>query len=126
MKKLLLFTSLMVSLVGISIAQGLEGVIVEKYYISDANDATVNSVGGVLPVGSVTYRVYLDLAPDYIFQSAYGDPLHEFPPPIKGFPPGEGGYLSPFSPARERSPARGQGGGPEAVGEIYVTALLAQ
>ncbi len=57
-------------------SQGLENVIVEKYYISDANDATVNSTGGVLPVGSVTYRVYLDLLPDYIFQSAYGDPNH--------------------------------------------------
>lgn len=58
-------------------SQGLENVIVEKYYISDANDATVNSTGGVLPVGSVTYRVYLDLLPDYIFQAAYGDGNHE-------------------------------------------------
>ncbi|MBK6639737.1 MAG: hypothetical protein IPG39_00075 [Bacteroidetes bacterium] len=58
-------------------SQGLENVIVEKYYISDANDATVNATGGVLPVGSVTYRVYLDLLPDYIFQAAYGDGNHE-------------------------------------------------
>ena len=58
-------------------AQGLENVIVEKYYISEANDTTVNSVGGVLPVGSVTYRIFLDMLPDYIFQSAYGDPNHE-------------------------------------------------
>ncbi len=58
-------------------AQGLENIIVEKYYISDANDATVNSVGGVLPVGSVTYRIYVDMLPDYIFQDVYGDPNHE-------------------------------------------------
>lgn len=57
-------------------SQGLENVIVEKYYISDANDATVNATGGVLPIGSVTYRVYLDLLPDYIFQAAYGDGNH--------------------------------------------------
>lgn len=58
-------------------AQGLENIIVEKYYISDANDATVNSIGGVLPVGSVTYRIYVDMLPDYIFQDIYGDPNHE-------------------------------------------------
>lgn len=58
-------------------SQGLENVIVEKYYISEANDTTVNSLGGVLPVGSVTYRIYLDMLPGYIFQSAYGDPNHE-------------------------------------------------
>lgn len=76
MKKLLPF--ILFSMFGVSsYAQGLENVVVEKYYISDANDATANSLGGVLPVGSVTYRVYLDMAPDYIFQSAYGDPNHE-------------------------------------------------
>jgi hypothetical protein len=58
-------------------AQGLEDIIVEKYYISDANDATVNSAGGVLPVGSVTYRIFVDMLPNYILQSVYGDPNHE-------------------------------------------------
>jgi len=76
MKKLLPFV--LFSILGASVAaQGLENIVVEKYYISDANDATANSLGGVLPVGSVTYRVYLDMLPDYIFQSAYGDPNHE-------------------------------------------------
>jgi len=77
MKKLLLLSLLLVACTAGINAQGLENVIVEKYYKSDANDATVNSVGGVLPVGSITYRVYLDMLPDYIFQSAYGDPDHE-------------------------------------------------
>jgi len=58
---------------------GLERIIVEKYYISDANDAAFNDVGGVLPVGSVTYRVYVDMLPEYKFQSCYGTeiPLHK-------------------------------------------------
>lgn len=55
-------------------AQGLENIIVEKYYVSDANDASGSS--GVLPVGSVTYRVFADLAPGYNFQALYGIPGH--------------------------------------------------
>ncbi len=56
---------------------GLENVIVETYYISDANDAAANLDGGVLPVGSVTYRVYADMLPGYKFQAGYGVPGHE-------------------------------------------------
>lgn len=77
MKQILLIAGILLANVFGMQAQGLENVIVEKYYISDANDTTVNSLGGVLPVGSVTYRIYLDMLPDYIFQSAYGDPNHE-------------------------------------------------
>lgn len=62
----------------VSFAQnGLENIIVEKYYVSDANDATQNATGGVLPVGSVTYRIYVDMLPGYKFQAAYGVPGHE-------------------------------------------------
>lgn len=53
-------------------AQGFEGLIVEKYYISEANDTSVNSIGGILPVGSVTYRIYADMLPGYTFQAVYG------------------------------------------------------
>lgn len=78
MKKILLLAILSFAVNSFSVAQqGLENVIVERYYKSDANDATLNSTGGVLPVGSITYRIYLDMLPDYIFQSAYGDPNHE-------------------------------------------------
>ena len=45
--------------------------------MSDANDATQNATGGVLPVGSVTYRIYVDMLPGYKFQAAYGVPGHE-------------------------------------------------
>ena len=58
-------------------AQGLENVIVEKYYVSDANDTSVNLVGGILPVGSVTYRIYVDMLPGFRFQAGFGIPGHE-------------------------------------------------
>ncbi|MFI5218151.1 MAG: Ig-like domain-containing protein, partial [Bacteroidia bacterium] len=51
-------------------AQGLDSVIVERFYKSNAADAA-GSVG-VLPAGSWTYRIYVDLAPGYEFQAAYG------------------------------------------------------
>jgi hypothetical protein len=50
---------------------GLEGVIVEKYYVSDADDA-MDSDGGSLPEGSVTYRVYIDMADGYELETVYG------------------------------------------------------
>lgn len=58
---------------------GLERVIVEKYYISDLNDATLNNVGGVLPIGSTTYRIYLDMLPGYRFQSCFGSDIPDHP-----------------------------------------------
>jgi hypothetical protein len=74
-KSLLIIASAILSIS--AFGQGLENIIVEKYYISDANDATVNDVGGVLPVGSVTYRVYVDMLPDYKMQAVFGIPGHE-------------------------------------------------
>ena len=56
-------------------AQGLENIIVEKYYVSNKTDA--NSIGGYLPIGSVTYRIYVDMLPGYKFQAAFGIPGHE-------------------------------------------------
>ena len=49
---------------------GLECVIVENYYVSNAADAS-GSVG-TLPVGSTTYRVWVDMLPGYKFQALYG------------------------------------------------------
>jgi len=51
-------------------ATGLQNIIVEKYYISDKNDSISSS--GLIPVGSVTYRIYADMKPGYKFQIAYG------------------------------------------------------
>jgi hypothetical protein len=70
----LLLTFSFLSLIGFS--QALEDVIVETYYISDANDAT-DSEGGILPAGTTTYRIYLDLAPNTKLETVYGSPNHE-------------------------------------------------
>lgn len=55
----------------------LQKVIVEKYYISDAIDAT-DTLGGGIPVGSTTYRIYVDLAPGSLLKKIYGDANHPF------------------------------------------------
>lgn len=55
----------------------LEKVFIEKYYISDANDAT-DLTGGVLPVGSTTYRIYVDLEPGFALKNLFGNKAHPF------------------------------------------------
>jgi hypothetical protein len=54
----------------------LEGIIIEKFYVSNENDAADSLHSGTLPVSSVTYRIYVDLLPGYKFQAAYGAPGH--------------------------------------------------
>lgn len=66
---------ILVALGGFSFAQGLENIIVEKYYVSDANDAAGSA--GTLPVGSVTYRFFADLATGYKLQAVYGTAGHD-------------------------------------------------
>ena len=73
MKKILLSAALLIT--GLfAKAQGLENVIVEKYYVSNAADAAGSS--GVLPVGSVTYRLFADMLPGYNYQAAFGVATH--------------------------------------------------
>lgn len=57
---------------------GLERIVVETYYVSNAADSTgsFDNGGGNLPSGSVTYRLYADMLPGYKFQAAYGVPGH--------------------------------------------------
>ena len=55
----------------------LERVIVEKYYVSDENDAT-DEFGGGVPIGTVTYRVYVDLLPGTVLKKIYGSPTRVF------------------------------------------------
>ena len=55
----------MVCLAQTTMAQGLEGIIVERYYQADAADAAYTSTEGYtvpLTAGAVTYRVYVVLA----------------------------------------------------------------
>ncbi len=55
----------------------IEGLVVETYYVSDANDAT-DTDGGSLITGSVTYRVFLDLAPGVKLRGFYANVNHPF------------------------------------------------
>lgn len=50
-----------------------EGIIIERYYVSDTLDVT-DEDGGFLDTCSVTYRVFIDLKPDYRLQAVYGNP----------------------------------------------------
>lgn len=55
----------------------LEGVFIEKYYQATKEDIK-DTTGGILPEGSITYRIYVDLKEGYHLQAVYGVPKHEF------------------------------------------------
>lgn len=62
-------------------AQGLQNIIVEKYYQTDAADAAnANAQGAASPlvVGSTVYRVYVDMAPGYKFNLVFGNANHDW------------------------------------------------
>ena len=66
-------------------AQGLQGVIVEKYYQTNAADATYalnNGASTTLTPGSTVYRVYLDMAPGYKFVQIFGITDNNPVPPV--------------------------------------------
>jgi hypothetical protein len=77
MKKIFLLLAFSIGVLSVKAQNGIEDIIVEKYYVSNGNDTLANADGGKLPVGSVTYRIYVDLLPGYRFQAAYGIPGHE-------------------------------------------------
>ncbi len=70
--KSLVFTLIMVSGLWVQLVgqPGLEGVLIERYYIADANDAS--TLLFPVPSGATTYRVYVDLAPSWELQAIYG------------------------------------------------------
>lgn len=55
----------------------LEGLFVESYYVADANDASFDS-DTPIEEGSVTYRVFLKLAPGSSLLEIFGDENHPF------------------------------------------------
>lgn len=60
-------------------AQGLQGIVVEKYYSTDAADAAeATTNGAVVPLtqGSTVYRIYVDMADGYKFSQLFGSPTH--------------------------------------------------
>lgn len=80
MKRTLLLVSTILALNTSFGQQGLEKIIVEKYYVTnaaDSIDAATNGAIAPLRVGSVTYRVYADLLPDYKFIQMFGSAAHQ-------------------------------------------------
>lgn len=49
----------------------IEEIIVERYYVADANDAA-DEDGGELAEGATTWRIYVDMKPGYVLQSVFG------------------------------------------------------
>ena len=79
MKKGLLFISALLTSALAFSQVGLEGIVVEKYYVSDLADSTdAGDNGAVYPlhVGSTTYRVYANLLPGYKVIQLFGSPQH--------------------------------------------------
>jgi hypothetical protein len=76
MKKTSLFVFLFMSFVSTYAQDALEGIIVEKYYVSTKKDNAKKNMSGELAVGSTTYRIYVDMAPGCRFMAAYGSPGH--------------------------------------------------
>jgi hypothetical protein len=71
----LIITSAFITLSHKTQAQnGLEKIVVEKFYVSNKADS-IGSIG-ILPVGSVTYRIYVDMKPQYVFEGVYGNIPH--------------------------------------------------
>ena len=66
----------LVFLLPFNIHAQVTGLIVEKYYVSDANDAT-DTLGNItLDAGTVTYRVFVELAAGSKLKALYGDANH--------------------------------------------------
>lgn len=77
-KSLLLIATVFSSFMAFS-QVGLEGIVVEKYYVSNLADSTdAGDNGAVYPlhVGSTTYRVYANLLPGYKIIQLFGSPQH--------------------------------------------------
>ena len=84
MKKFNLLTKIFVLFLSAnSFAQGLEGIIVEKYYIPNAADVAAHATNSspstpstALTTSSVVYRVYVDMAANYKLTNIWGNTAH--------------------------------------------------
>jgi hypothetical protein len=77
MKTLRLITNLCFFLLaGSAFSQGLQGIVVEKYYTANAADVAGQEGGATVPLttSSVTYRVYVDMAAGYKFNQIFAVP----------------------------------------------------
>ncbi|MEI8203352.1 MAG: T9SS type A sorting domain-containing protein [Bacteroidota bacterium] len=74
MKKIIFLLALIIT-IHVQAQDAIKKVIVETYYISDANDAS-DTTGGMLEVGSKTYRIYIQMTPGCKLKKIYGDVNH--------------------------------------------------
>jgi hypothetical protein len=77
MKTLRLITNLCFFLLaGSAFSQGLQGIVVEKYYQANAADVAGQESGASVPLttSSVTYRVFVDMAAGYKFNQIFAVP----------------------------------------------------
>jgi hypothetical protein len=76
MKKITLLMACILIALTHEAQNGLQAVIVEKYYQTNAADsanAANNNASTILRKGSVTYRVFIDMAPGYKFLTYFGN-----------------------------------------------------
>jgi len=80
-KKPLLLILMMMMGLNVAFSQnGLQQILIEKYYVSNAVDSSNASTAasnagyptGTLPAGTITWRIYADLEPGWGVQSVYG------------------------------------------------------
>lgn len=71
LNKLLLGFCLCLSVAFAKAQTGLDGIVVEKYYVATAAD---HALDATLPIGAVTYRVYVDLAAGAQLVNVFGGP----------------------------------------------------
>jgi hypothetical protein len=71
MKKFILILCLVILSAAAFAQQGLDGIIVEKYYKTNASD---HAADPDLAEGAVTYRIFIDMKDGWQLQSVYGSP----------------------------------------------------
>ena len=78
MKKKLFLSLLMLLIFQVNTFAQIRHLIVEKYYISDSLDATdtIDGAARAIPIGSKTFRVYVELDSGYKIHKLYGAPGH--------------------------------------------------
>jgi hypothetical protein len=75
MKNSFLLIFVLLIICSVNAQNAVKKVIVEPYYISDANDAT-DTTGSYLEPGSKTFRIYIQLKPGCRLSKIYGDERH--------------------------------------------------
>lgn len=76
MKKEGFFVCFLLFLFNAYTQDALEGITVEKYYVSSKKDNSKKQLSGELETGSITYRIYVNMAPSCRFMAAFGSPNH--------------------------------------------------